>query len=486
MAKPKITVNSSPKHEQLTFIGRKWELETLQRLLKKKVASFVVIKGRRRIGKSRLAEEFGKNMRTIILTGLPPEEKITDQDQREYFAQQLSLKFHIPPPRANDWTELFWALAERLQEGRVLIVLDEISWMGSKDPTFLGKLKGAWDLLFSKNPKLILIVTGSISSWIDKNLLSSTGFVERISLDLELKELPLPSCNDFWGRHKSRVSAYEKFKFLAVSGGVPRYLEEIIPEEPVENLIQALCFQPEGFLFGEFNRIFSDLFSKRSQTYRQIVESLVDGPVEQEKICKALGVEKGGTISDYLTDLELAGFISRDYTWNIKGHTQSKLSHYRLKDNYLRFYLKYIAPNRDRIAARSYQFSQIGSSSILGLQFENLILNNRHHLWELLKIEPNEIIWDNPYFQRATVKHRDCQIDYLIQTRNNVLWICEIKFSKSPIGSQVIGEVENKIQRLRCPKHFSYRAVLIHVNGITEELEEAGFFSNILNFAQLL
>ena len=77
---------------------------------------------------------------------------------------------------------MLWHLAQKTQEGPVLIVLDEITWMGFKDHEFLGHLKNAWDLCFSKNPNLILALSGSMSAWIEDNILSSTGFLGRESL----------------------------------------------------------------------------------------------------------------------------------------------------------------------------------------------------------------------------------------------------------------------------------------------------------------
>src|SRR5260221_22523 len=82
---------------------------------------------------------------------------------------------------------------------------------------------------FKKNDQLMFIICGSVSTWIEENILSSTGYLGRVSLDLTLKELPLPDCVKFWGPHASRVSAYEKLKVLAVTGGVPLYLEHIRP-----------------------------------------------------------------------------------------------------------------------------------------------------------------------------------------------------------------------------------------------------------------
>ena len=84
-----------------------------------------------------------------------------------------------------------------------------------------------------------------MSSWIDENILSSTGFMGRISLELTLDELPLPVCNLFWRKKAKLISPYEKFKMLSVTGGVPRYLEEIDPDLSAEENIYNLAF-PKG------------------------------------------------------------------------------------------------------------------------------------------------------------------------------------------------------------------------------------------------
>lgn len=216
------------------FFGREHELQILNNLLSKRTASLVVIKGRRRVGKSRLAEEFSKRLTSYVFVGLAPEKKITAQMQRDDFAQQMHRQFDIPEVKTTDWGDLFWHLANHVQTGAVCVLFDEINWMGDLDPTFLAKLKTAWDLYFKKNPQLIMILSGSMSKWIEENILSSTGFHGRLSSEISLDELPLHVCNEFWREQKNTVSAYDKFKILSVTGGIPRYLEEIHPEWPPE------------------------------------------------------------------------------------------------------------------------------------------------------------------------------------------------------------------------------------------------------------
>ncbi|MDF3033773.1 MAG: hypothetical protein K0R76_727 [Alphaproteobacteria bacterium] len=477
------------------FIGRQQELERLNGLLKRNLASFVVIKGRRRIGKSRLIEQFAKEspekVKFISFSGLAPSKNITAQVQRDEFARQLGRAFQIPTPYSADWGDLFWHLGYQTRQGRFIILMDEISWMGMKAPAFLGQLKTAWDEYFSKNPQLILVVCGSVSSWIEKNILSSTGFVGRIDLVLNLEELSLPECNEFWGKQGKTISAYEKFKVLSVIGGVPRYLENINPGIMADELIRHLCFMADGSLVREFDEIFHDLFARKSETYRNILHCLADRPNAQlDDIFKMLGMKKSGMMVEYLDDLSQAGFVRCSHTWSLIDGKPSKLRQYSISDNYVRFYLKYIEPNKNRIQDGAFKdrslVSFMGWESIMGFQFENLVIKNRSALHKALKIHPAEIVNDGPYFQKQTQRKVGCQIDYLIQTKYNALHLCEIKFSKNPVGLSVVEEVRKKIEALQRFASFSVRPVLIHVNGVDDEIHEHEFFSNIIPFSQFL
>ncbi len=473
------------------FVGRKRELQVLNGLTQKRSASMVVIKGRRRIGKSRLIQEFGKGFKTkYFFSGVPPTSETTKQSQIDEFARQMCVHLSLPEMRFMDWGDLFSFLGKQVQNGKVLIVFDEISWIGSKDFDFLGKIKNLWDMHFNQNDKLIFIMCGSISAWIERNILKSTGFVGRISATMTLAELSLSECAQFFDPPGKRLSAFEKFKLLSVTGGVPKYLEEIRPELTAEQNIRNLCFTTEGYLFDEFDKIFSDVFLTRSDFYKKAVELLVNRPSSPKEICDEIGVTLNSTASDYFDELEQAGIVKRDYAWHLKTQTASKLSHFRLKDNYSRFYLKYIRPNKNKIQNGLFEDKSLvglpGWNAIMGLQFENLVLNNRKKIWELLNIPPEEIVWENPFFQNKTSKHPGCQIDYLIQTKYSNLYVCEIKFSSTEVKIDIIPEVERKMKLLQRPKGFSCRPVLIHVNGVHEDVEDQQYFSKIIDFGNLL
>ena len=473
-------------NEETPFIGRKKELEGLKGLLQLKIASLAVIKGRRRVGKSRLAREFAKDFtHAYSFVGLAPTKGVFDHHQRHYFMAQMDQQ-GILQTSGDKWSNLFLDVATHCLQGRVLIIFDEISWMGGGDPTFLGQLKTAWDEQFSRNPELVLILCGSQSTWIDENILGDMNFVGRVAYPLTLQELSLGECHQFWGAQKNLIAPYEMFKILAVTGGIPGYLLRINPRQTAEDNIRRLCFDRKGSLVREFDGLFSCLISQRNRLYKKILYLLAEKAATPEQITKYLVKKKSGDLTRYLNDLCETGFVTREFTWHLKDGVISKLSRYRLSDNYTRFYLKYIEPSK--VGILRGQIFNLPSSwhSILGYQFENLVLSNSSRIQQLLGIPPTDIVCHGPYFQTETTARRGCQIDYLIQTKYNNIFICEIKFKDDKIENSIIVEVQEKIARLEKPKGYSCRAVLIHVNGVSRSVEENGFFSTIIDFGSLL
>jgi predicted AAA+ superfamily ATPase len=472
------------------FVGRKQELELLTDLRKKNSASLVVIYGRRRIGKSRLAEEFGRHSKFYSFEGLYPEQGTTDRDQLNAFYERFLSYFSSKQAPFTDWLQAFNQLAKKNKKGKVVILLDEISWMGAHDANFLGKLKTAWDLEFKKNSNLVLILCGSVSSWIEKRLLAHKGFYGRISIKLRLQEQPLSDCNKYWLAHGATISSYEKFKILSVTGGIPKYLEEINPSQSAEENIRKLCFTPTGILFNDYSYIFSSTLERDSDLYQKIVQTLCRHNLLRNEVLASINKQSGGLLTSYIDDLEVAGFIDRDFTWNLKTGDLSKISQYRLSDNYIRFYMKYIMPVAPKVKSGRFSFSSLGSlpgwSSIMGLQIENLILNNRSAVLDLMGIYQDEVICDGPFFQRKTAKIQGCQIDYLVQTKLGVLYLCEVKFTRTRIHTKIINEMQEKIKRLSVPKRLSIVPVLLYMGDIQDEVIDSQFFGRVINIEQLL
>ncbi len=474
------------------FIGRGLELAKLLQIQKLKLAKLVVIRGRRRIGKSRLIDEFIKRKKAYHFIGLAPAKETLAQTQRDHFAFQLHTQTGLPQLKAEDWNQLFALLNERTAVGEVYIILDEITWMGSKDPDFLSKLHYAWETYFKKNPKLTLIICGSISAWIEKNILSSTGYFGRVSLEMNLEELPINDCNMLLQQIGFKGSSFEKLILLSILGGIPWYIEQVHSELSAVENIKRLCFIKDAILVKEFNYIFNDLFPEKRRTIQKaIVQSLVNGPLTHEQISKKVNYSRSGALTDYLEELISSGFVAQHFTWEIASQKEAnKNSRYRIRDSYIKFYLKYIKPRLSKIDKDQFQNIDIaglpGWDTVIGLQFENYIIGNYKLLYAALNINPGDILIDGPFSQNNTKKQQGCQIDYLIQTKYKTLYVCEIKFSRNRIGSNVITSIKEKINRLKLPRGFACIPVLIHASEVSQELIDSEYFGHIINGCEWL
>lgn len=476
-----------------TFIGRKIELKKLEDLSKVAKSTLIVLKGRRRIGKSRLASEFAKDKALLSFAGLAPIKGMTAQDQRNAFASAMAEQCKIPPFTFFDWSDGFSHLSQciKMNEGKLtVILLDEISWMAFKDPTFIPKLKLWWDKVALQPVHVMLILCGSVSTWIEKNIINSTAFFGRISLQVTLQELSLPESYQFLQDIGFRPSHYDVFKILSVTGGIPWYLEQINPAETADENIRRLCFEKDSLFSLEFDRIFHDLFSKKNEIYKKIINFLSDGMSSLNEIRIVLKYAKSGSLSKHLDQLIASGFVSKHQDWSLKTGKLKREALYRLCDNYLRFYLKYIEPNLPKIEQNSYQELSLSAlpawEVMMGFQVENLILKNRSLLLQALGIPVHDIVADNPYIQYPTSRQHGCQIDYLIQTHSNNLYVCEFKFQKRELKLDVIESVQDKIRRFSVPRGFGVCPVLIHIGGVSSSVHEKRYFYRIIDLTDFL
>ena len=466
------------------FVGREYYLERLEALWRKSAASLVVISGRRRIGKSTLVEVFAESSKCsfIEIEGLAPDKYMTNEKQIENFCASLARVTGSPEVKADSWPKAFDALNAALGgRGRKIVFLDEISWMGGYDTSFAAYLKNAWDMQFSRHPRVIFVLAGSVSAWIQENILQSKAFVGRISLDVTLPELPLSDCRAFWGRKAERTALREVIDVLSVTGGVPKYLQEIDPSLPADENVKRMCFTPEGYLFKDFNTIFGDVFGAAAAK-RRVLLALANGPASVSELAEKFEREPNGHLSEDLRDLTAAGFVASSAGKNPETGSDVREVRYRLRDNYTRFYLKFIAPKAEAIGEGLFRFTTLdrlpGWESIMGLQFENLVLNNLKKLCSLIGLDGRLVTSAAPYVRRPGKTTPGVQIDLLVQTPKSV-YLVEIK-RRARISSAIEDEVQEKVRRLRVPRGTSVRTVLVYDGTIAPEVEENGYFDYLV------
>ena len=206
-----------------------------------------------------------------------------------------------------------------------------------------------------------------------------------------------------------------------------------------------------------------------------------------------MGVERGGSLCETLEVLVDAGFVAKDEGYNPETGKKARTVKYRLSDNYTRFYLKYALPHETEIVSDTYLFDTLdmlpGWSVVLGLQFENLVVNNFRDLVKPLHLEGVPVLSAVPYEKRAGKGAEEggkggLQIDLLVQTRKS-LYIIEVK-RKKRIDESVESEVAEKASRLRHPRGMSIRTALVYEGELSPVVRGNGYFDAIIPFSRLL
>lgn len=469
----------------LSFQGRSAEIKILKDEYKKDQSSLVVIYGRRRVGKSALIHHFSKDLIFLHFDGLEHESTI---NQIEHFKNQL--KAQVNDPLLEDivwkaWSKPLDYLTRYIQDQnkKVVVFFDEYQWLSCQQSKLTSLIKSYWDNQWSKSNKFYLVFCGSVSSFMVKKVVHSKSLYGRINLEMQINPLPL---NDIFLMLRHKRSESECLKYYLVFGGIPKYFESIVLNKSLPQNIQDLCFTKTAEYFNEYEKIFYSQF-KEPKTYERIISFLNLGPKSYSEIIRELKIKDGGGAKSYLTNLEIAGFIQ------IKSSLfqKNKVKKYFISDEFLRFYHKYILPNKAIINqgfSKDLFKSKIQPvwASWLGYSFELFCRKNALLLAQIMGFASE--VQNVGSFSLPGEKNlnKGCQFD-LIYHRGDVLTVCEVKYSESPIGLDVVDEMKSKL-KIALPFFKDYSTIefaLIAPSGITMGLKNSNFFHHVVVLSDL-
>jgi uncharacterized protein len=465
------------------FIGREAQLASLRRFSEDpRGARMTALYGRRRIGKTRLVREAYQGFRLLQFEGL---EGVSSREQRRHFMKTLHRYSGSVAHRLRgdaDWEDLLILLAEYVAGEPTVVFFDEFQWMAAGRGELVSKLKFVWDNYFTARGPIHLVLCGSISSFLVRKVVRSKALYGRIDEIIDLGPLDFASAREgFFASRSSR----EALELYLAFGGVPKYLELIDPRRSARRNIADLCFRPGAYFVDEFDRLFVSHFGKK-QIYRSIVEHLAGrGFASRAQITRHLKMRSGGSLSAYLEDLSLAGFIETYAPVHSLGST--RLKRYRIADPFLRFYFRFIRPLRDRVAqgeapALHHALPDKRYDVYLGLAFEGFCQRHAHRVAAALGF--SAVAYDcGSWFRREDLE-TGAQIDLLFKRADHVWTLCEIKF-REHVGPKLIPEIERKVAALSRFTHDTIEKVLITAHEPTQALVDEGGFSRILTLDDL-
>jgi uncharacterized protein len=474
-------------HFFVEFIGRHEELERLGRYAASATPAIAALYGRRRIGKSLLIRHVLKDREFLLFEALedrPRREQIAHfmfQLERQLdFSDSPKFPASLQPPKS--WKEAFLHLFEVLKDNPRPVVFDELQWMANYRHELVSDLKFVWDGFFSTLTGQKLILCGSIASFMVAKVIKSRALYGRVDVEIELEGFRLSETRElFVGRGVDEI-----LRAQMLTGGVPKYLRLLSEYSSVQLAMQDLAFTPNGYLTTEYTRIFISHFGK-NPAFERIVQVLADHPLGlfREQLARAADLSLGGQLSKQLDDLKSAGFISAVIPFDKQEN--SRFIKYFLSDAYLRFYFVFVRPNRDKIRAKHvtglfFDIAQSGAyHAWMGRSFEYLCL--RH--MDLIAGELGFAGIDfsaGPYFLPPRDGQGAVQVDLVFDRADDVLTVCEMKYSRGPVGVEVIEEMQRKVELLQpIAARKTIQRVLIVRDRVSQALIDAGYFSHIID-----
>jgi AAA+ ATPase superfamily predicted ATPase len=490
---------------RIELVGRERELSELKEKYHSKKSELVVLYGRRRVGKSSLIRYFIKYVTGEALSfeatsgrkgAISPKvatkktvtrssaalsfEGLESQEtgvQIKHFVSRLKLQVGeslLQRAEFGSWAEVFDYLTTYIaaQREKVIISFDEYQWMAAGQSRLTSLVKYYWDNHW-KHANCMLILCGSIASFMVKNVIRSKALYGRFSLQMHVNKLKADEVRKFFPKTKS---SDEILRCLMTLGGVPKYLEEIDMRKSFEQNMEALFFREDALFLDEFEKVFNVHF-KEPRNYLKIIQALQKKTLNLEELARCLKMKSSGGVKTYVENLMMAEFIRPVHSY-IYG--QSRFAKYKLADEFVHFYLHFVLPHKRIIQEGGGPSLFKGTLSKqlipwMGFAFENYVMNNALYFAEKLGFS-DKVVSYGPYFKKT----EGVQVDLLYLRSDKTLSVCEMKFRDAPISTEIIPEMESKLKKLPIKRNCSIHKVLLAPNGISEALRNSEYFDDVL------
>lgn len=474
------------------MIGRKREIKELNNLYDNGRAELVAIYGRRRVGKTYLVDETFEGRITFRHAGLSP----ADEDakgllraQLDHFYNSLILQGMETGKRPDNWLDAFLLLEQYLQSiddgSRQLVFLDELPWLDSPRSGFLTAFEGFWNTWGCHRKNLMVIVCGSANSWVlDKLVNNHGGLYGRVTYEIKLSPFTLRECEEFYHSRGVHFSRYDITQSYMVFGGIPYYLGYVNKELSFAQNVDNLFFARSAVLKNEYDRLFDSVFTN-PEAIKSIVQLLYtrSSGFSRKEITEKLGISDGGTLSRNLNALITSDFVIKYVPFGRSKRDE----HYKLTDPFCMFYLHFVK-SQNKTNEKFWQQNTVSPAIVSwrGYAFEHVCFNHIEQIKHALGIS-GVITEHSAWSQRADDKD-GMQIDLLIERSDNVINMCEIKFTSNDfnVDKSYYKVLLSRAERLRemvSPK-ISVQSTLITTYGLKHN-EYSSAFNNVITMDDL-
>ena len=476
------------------IIGREKEIAELKELYASDKSEFVAVYGRRRVGKTFLIDEALKGKITFRHAGLSSidesgkKNSLKEQLKHFYFSLQMHGMRKCKCP--SSWMEAFFMLAQFLEGKdtgrRQVVFLDELPWLDTPRSGFITAFEGFWNTWGCHRNNLMLVVCGSANSWMLDNLVNNHGgLYGRTTYEVKLRPFKLSECEAFIRKKGIRMSRYDIVQSYMILGGIPYYWGYMKKGLSLAQNIDHLFFAEDAKLRDEYNRLFASVFANPEQM-KHIVNCLGTRRVglTRQEILDKIGLDNNGNSSKMLKALMASDFIQSYVPFGMSKHEV----HYKLSDPFCLFYQKYVNEKAEMDAEFwTHNVTAQSVNSWRGFAFEEVCLSHIRQIKQainILDVSSTQSSWS----LRGDDSREGTQIDLLINRRDNVVDLCEMKFYNEPftVSKSYHATLVHRQNLLsaQLPKRTSVHHVLITTFGLNYN-EYSGIFQHTITIDQL-
>ena len=414
------------------IVGREKELAQINQYYNSGKAEFIAVYGRRRVGKTYLIRQHFKNQFAFDMTGVMEGSK-TEQ----MTAFHTALKTYGYKGKKNqNWIDAFFALRQllesKIEEGkRCVIFIDELPCLDTPKAGFVNALGHFWNNWANWQPEIMLIVCGSATSWMVRNVIDNHGGLhDRITHEIHLHPFTLGETEAFFlnsGFLWNRLSIIQAYMAI---GGVPYYMSLFNKTDSPATGLDRLFFSENAELKKEYRRLFSSLF-RNPQPYIDIISLLSKHPkgLAREDISRMLSTSNNGKLGDMLTDLVYCDFVRKYNVREKKLKTNAAI--YQLVDFYTIFYNTFASKN---IVEEHFWTRNINTPEITawyGIAYERVC---KAHIPQIKSALGIASVSTEFYTWKTNKVENGAQIDLIIDRADNTINLCEVKYSEEPYG----------------------------------------------------
>lgn len=423
----------------MKFIGRQAELAKLNAEYAHD-SSFVVIYGRRRVGKTTLIKEFLREKTAFYFLAT---EELESQSMKRLAGVVARTTNNILLQKATfiDWLDLFQVIADYKPEEKKVLVIDEFPYLVKTNPAFPSVLQNAWDELL-KDSNVMLILSGSLIGMMQKHALSyDSPLYGRRTAQMRLAPL------SFTDIYEVQTMPFEKaVEQYGVTGGVPKYLEFFEDDRELAEQLRETVLSKSGFLYEEPNFLLKSE-SVTAVNYFSIIKAIADGHHKLGKIAGVLGLETSA-LTPYLATLADLGFIEKRTPVTEKNPEKSRKGLYFLADNFIRFWFRYVYPYKGELELDNMQIvmdemSKDFTTGFLAFVYEDICKNIFANLCKTgaIPFVPSRIgsYWLNDY-------DGDTEIDVCaVDGQNKRVFVGECKYHAKPVDAPAYFALKEKV-----------------------------------------